>query len=752
MKIDTEYLYNLIPAHYRVLDDEQGKPLEAFVKLLAREGRNVEESIENLYENWFIETCDEWVVPYIGDLLGVKGVHEIEDASVYSRRAYIANTLAYRRRKGTAPVLEQLALDISGWRSKVVEFFQLLSTTQNLNHIRLHNTATPDLRRMNKLDLINTGFDSQSHTIDVRNIETQKGLYNIMNVGIFLWRLESYPMRYCDARLMPGGGGIPDAAYTFSQLGIDTNLFNNPQTEQDIVHLAEEINVPGLLRRRNLHDELENVRQAIVNGETPEYIYLDQDYPAVFQLYINGSTIPVPMEEITICNLSTWRQPPVTKDYNRYEADGTITVIPRAIVAAVDPVLGRVTFSDPDSIDELAVNYSYGFSGDLGSGPYDRKSSLKDLEELEVDWHVGLSKSHVPVQLETIYTELQDAIDDWNNGATPKQVGLITIMDNRTYVKDILDTWNIQINEGQRLFIIAADWLIKDDPNNIGLQHRPNGDFNPEDLRPHLLGDIEVEGTTPLGSSSSGSFTMNGLLVEGKVTIENGNINSCQINHCTLVPANGGLVAESQDDILNLSLERTICGKIEVNSEDAILTLNECIIDQEMDISILNNNGQLAIENSTIFGTVDAKSMDASNSIFMKILNIERRQFGCVRFSYVVPESRTPRRYRCQPELEVQSQIKEREKTGPLSNARKQEIKDQILSWLFPVFNSNTYGHHAYAQLGQATPKQITTGGDNGSEMGAFNYLKQPMREANLKIVLEEYLRLGLEAGIIYTT
>jgi len=761
MKVDTKYLYELLPAHYRVIDEENGKPLESFVKLLAREGGNVEDSITQLYENWFIETCDEWVVPYIGDLLGVKGVHEIEDASVYSRRAYIANTLAYRRRKGTVLVLEQLALDISGWRSKVVEFFQLLSTTQNLNHIRLHNTVTPDLRQMNNLDLINTAFDKQSHTIDVRNIETQGGLYNIMNIGIFLWRLESYPMKYCDARLIPSGLGIPDAAYTFSQLGLNTNLFNNPQTEKDIVHLAEEINVQGLLRRRNLHDELEDARQAIVNGETPEYVYFDQEYPPVFQLYVNGSNIPVPIEEITICNLSTWRLPPQIKNYNRYEADGTITIIPRAIIAAVDPVLGRITFSDPASVLELAVNYSYGFSGDVGGGPYDRKFSLSELEELEFDWHVGLSKSHLPVQGETIHTELQNAIDDWNNPVNVKEVGLITIMDNRTYIKDILDTWNIQIREGQRLFIIAADWPIKDDPNNLPLKHRPVGSFNPEDLRPHLLGNIDIEGTTPLGSASSGSFEMNGLLVEGRVKVLNGNLNSCGIDHCTLAPFDpatmplvfdDGFEAEEQNGILNVELNRSICSHIIIDSEDASLAIKESIIDHKEDQSITHIRGQLIVQNSTIYGIVEAKSLDASNTLFMDLLDISRRQFGCVRFSYVKPGSRTPRRYRCQPELEVQTQIKELEKTGPISNARKQEVKDQILNWLFPVFNESTYGHHAYAQLGNATPKQITTGGDNSSEMGVFNYLQQPMREANLNIVLEEYLPLGLEAGIIYTT
>ena len=755
MKIDTKYLYELLPAYYRVIDEEQGSPLEAFIGLLAREGGIVEDSITQLYENWFIETCDEWVVPYIGDLLGVKGVHEIEDATVYSRRAYIANTLAYRRRKGTAPVIEQLALDITGWRSKVVEFFQLLSTAQNVNHVRLHNTVTPDLRKMNDLDLINTAFDKQSHTIDVRRIETGPGLYNIMNLGVYLWRLASYPLKKADARLIPATVDIPDAAYTFSQLGLNqlglyTHLFNNPQAEIDIVHLAEEINVPGLLRRRALYYELENAREAMVNGKTPAYQYFHESYPPVFEIFINGAVTPIPSEEIVICNLSSWRLPAASIDYNKYELDGTITTIPKPITAAVDPVLGRITFADPASISEVLVNYSYGFSGDLGGGPYDRKSSLSELEELTFDWHVG-------VGTETIHQTIRDAIDEWNTLGS-ERTGLITIMDSRTYEEEITGPQRILIPEGKRLFIIAADWPEKDDPSGgAGVKYRPHGSYNPEDVRPHLLGNIEVEGTASTGSSSGGGLLLNGLLIEGKVTVLDGNLNSFQLNHCTIVPYKEGIEVESQRSILNLSLDRSICGPINVVAEDASVKIEECIIDNKDGHALSVPNGQLAIEKSTIYGKVESQSLDAGNSIFRNELKIERRQFGCVRFSYVTDGSETPRRYRCQPELEIQTQIKELEEeaklTGiPVTNAEKVAIKDQILDWLFPVFNSNKYGHHAYTQLGGATSMQITTGGDNGSEMGAFNYLQQPQREANLKIILEEYLRLGLEAGIIYVT
>ncbi len=731
MKIDTKYLYELLPAYYRLIDDERGKPLEAFIELLAREGGIVEENITQLYENWFIETCDEWVVPYIGDLLGVKGVHEIEDATVYSRRAYIANTLAYRRRKGTAPVIEQLALDITGWRSKVVEFFQLLSTVQNLNHIRLHNTVTPDMRQMNNLDLINTAFDKQSHTIDVRRIQSSSGmgLYNIMNIGVYLWRLVSYPMEQADARLIPAvAGSIPDAAYTFSQLGLDTHLFNNAQTEKDIVHLAEEINVPGLLRRRALNDELENAREAIVNGDTPSYLYFEPSYPPVFQLFLNGN--PVLLEEIMICNLSTWH-PPKT---------GT---------AAVDPVLGRITFADPASVSEVVVNYSYGFSGDLGGGPYDRKASLEELEELTFDWHVGVSIDHPIVGTEMIYTTIGQAITDWNNQPANIQTGLITIMDNRTYQEDLTGVLQIEL-EGKRLFIIAAEWPKNKDSS--GVESRSKGSFNAEDLRPHIWGDIDVEDLPPAGTTNGGGLWINGLLIEGKISVLNGNLNSCQIDHCTVVPSKGGIEVMTQGNIMNLKLSRSICGPIEVVSEDASVVIEECIIDHKTGEALSITDGQLAIEKSTIYGEVKSQSLDASNSIFMDLLEIERRQIGCVRFSYLPDGSKTPRRYRCQPELEIQTQIKTQEETSVLTNAEKLAIKNQILNWLFPVFNSNTYGHHAYSQLGNVSPEQITTGGDNGSEMGAFNYLQQAQREANLKIVLNEYTRLGLDAGIIYVT
>ena len=107
MSFTGENIYALLPAIYRIRDSEQGNVLKKFIDIIAREAIVTENNIAELYENWFIETCEEWVVPYIGDLLGVRGLHPITGSNVISQRAYVANTLSYRRRKGIAPVLEQ---------------------------------------------------------------------------------------------------------------------------------------------------------------------------------------------------------------------------------------------------------------------------------------------------------------------------------------------------------------------------------------------------------------------------------------------------------------------------------------------------------------------------------------------------------------------------------------------------------------------------------------------------------------------
>ena len=716
---ERERLYDLLPAIYRIRDAEEGEVLHALLGVIEEEMQALEQDIAGLYEDLFIETCDEWVIPYIGDLLGVHGVHPLS-ARAGSLRSYVANTLAYRRRKGTAAVLEQVARDITGWSAHAVEFFEVLATTQHLNHLRPHNIHTPDLRDTNRLELLGGPFESATHTVDVNRIATAGGRYNIPNIGIFMWRLQSYPLTRITARDVSRG-------YTFDPTGIDIPLFNRPQTEMQITHLAEEINVPAPLRRRPLYDELEARRQALVNNEEPKSVYFGKQPVFRVALVIDGDPEDIPPEEILICDLSDWR-------------------IPKSeiIRVAVDPKLGRLVLSTSVSPEpeEVLVSYSYGFSADVGAGPYNRTAFARQVLNRAVDWQIGVSQEQTAVGDEKIFTDLVDAVAEWN--AQPEgKVGVIAIMDSRTYPDDL----TIRIPEGSQLLILAADWPVVKDPDKC----RRVGQFAAAGLRPHLLGDMNVSGTAGADSHSPGELVLDGVLIEGKVTVQEGNLGSLQLAHCTLVPEQDGIeVLGKCNDALKLTVKQTICGGIMLSDAIPSLSVTDCIIDWAGGTALDAMGAAVQIERSTVIGSSSMRSMEASNSIFTGDVYVEQRQVGCMRFCVLPYASRTPRRFRCQPDLAL---AKRALQLSLLSIEHIPELeKDAVLARLQPVFTKLNYGDPAYAQLSPACAEEIHTGAENGSEMGAFHHLQQPQREANLRAALDEYLRFGLDAGVFYVT
>src|SRR5687767_9139724 len=113
----TDRLYELLPAIYRQRDAEVGLPLRSLLRVIGEQVDVVNQDINQLYENWFIETCEDWVVPYIADLVGYRLVHEAGepgDTGTLSERARgriliprreVANTVHNRRRKGTLALL-----------------------------------------------------------------------------------------------------------------------------------------------------------------------------------------------------------------------------------------------------------------------------------------------------------------------------------------------------------------------------------------------------------------------------------------------------------------------------------------------------------------------------------------------------------------------------------------------------------------------------------------------------------------------
>jgi hypothetical protein len=154
----------------------------------------------------------------------------------------------------------------------------------------------------------------------------------------------------------------------------------------------------------------------------------------------------------------------------------------------------------------------------------------------------------------------------------------------------------------------------------------------------------------------------------------------------------------------------------------------------------------LTILRCTVFGIVDVHAVElAENCIFFDCVNVARRQLGCVRFSYVQPHCRTPRRYRCQPDLVRQAVT---EKVADLSKRASLIASEELR--VRPQFTSIRYGNPGYAQLGRNCADEIKQGADDESEMGVFHDLYRPQREANLRQRLEEFTPAGMDVGILY--
>jgi len=253
-----------------------------------------------------------------------------------------------------------------------------------------------------------------------------------------------------------------------------------------------------------------------------------------------------------------------------------------------------------------------------------------------------------------------------------------------------------------------------------------------------LLGGVSVVGMSD--ESGAGELIIDGLLIEGVLTVLVGNLGALRVSHCTLAPGTGEIVVnasggdvEKQNGLLKLSLEHSICGPVTLPDTVTHLTITDSIIssgkDSDDNLAAITAPGADAkLERSTFFGRVSVRSVEADNCIFTGVLEATRRQTGCVRFSYLPLESKAPRRHRCRPE----------------DDAEAVRVR--------PQFTSRGYGDPGYAQLGQRSAAEIRQGADDEAEMGAFHDLFQPQRETNLRVRLDEYLRFGLEAGIVYVS
>jgi hypothetical protein len=770
---DPDRLYKLLPVVYRQRDAEQGWPLQALLRVIADQVNLVEDDIAQLYENWFIETCQDWVVPYIGDLVGYQVVHEAGEPgdvttaegqlrnSILIPRADVANTIHDRRRKGTRRLLEELASEVAGWPAHAVEFYRLLGWTQNLNSLYRRRGRTVDLRRGDALQRLNGPFDEVAHTIDVRRIVSQydPGRYNIPGVGLFVWRLNVYSVTHTRAF------GVEEAGpefFTFSILGNDTPLYTKPVPLAETQHRADELNFPTPIRRRLFEERL----QDYYGSEKSLFIWVAKveqqegtSPPASRQAGRGARSRSVRRTKQAEQAADAQQTPPAQpagQPRITWDAVDVSNIVaadlsdwryhPQGMQVAVDPVLGRIAFS-LSNIPEggVRVSYHYAFSADIGGGEYNRP-----LFQPNPYYLLRVSKGG------DNFNSIKDALQFWRNWkqahAADPHNAVIEITDSGVYTEERL---RAQLEEGEHLQIRAAN------------RKRPV--IRLLDRHPDRTDSLELTGEANVSAQSGGYLTLDGLLITGRSMRVEGNLAGVTIRHCTLVP--GWEIDEHYEpkwetepslELVNTSarvtIEHSILGPIlvdenEVTSDPVSISISDSILDAAHlrrgalgGLARPTAYAQLTITRCTVFGRVRVRAIElAENSIFNDLVLVARSQSGCVRFCYVPEGSRTPRRYNCQPDL-VKQAVSDDES---IPNDEKTEVTQREVARVVPIINSKYYGTPTYCQLAGNCADEIKRGADDESEMGVFHDLFQPQREANLRARLDDFTPSGNETGII---
>lgn len=612
-------LYDLLPAVYRLRDAELAvpetpytaalraiepeeadlcrRPLFNLVEIIAEQTAVVQESLEQAYDDLFIESCAEWIVPYIGDLIGARPLHG-KTTAVRGGRAEVANTLRLRRRKGTLAALEQIARNVTGLPCVAVEFFQRMALTQYMNHIRPENLFTVNLRDEMALERLATPFDTSARTVEVRRIRNGRGLYNIPNIGLFLYRINALALTRANA------ARIDDFRYTFNPLRIDTVLYNDPKPESDISAFAKPENVPMPISRLALERDK------------------DQFYGTNASLVISilASGDPVEVEKVVVCNLS-----------DKSDGSGDWLHAPLDNYA-IDPVLGRLAlpsdtarFPLPDPAN-VTVSFRYGFGDRIGGGEYERGASIE-----------GFSNR----ALNATSSNVQAALTALAGG------GIVEFEDSRTYALAGAVP-NVKIAAGATLGIRAK--------NGARPLLKLEGDFIVEaadNANLAFSGLVICGGALQIRGTPTSVTLLDCTLVPG---IERSRQNQplSSATPVLVVDSDKAAVRIERCVIGQIKAANGATVKIRHSLIDAT-DMSEVAFSGGLANGESLPGALLDIENSTVIGRIHTRHLSrASNVIFAASsvdgslpVHSQVSQKGCVRFSAVPSGSRTPRRFHC---------------------------------------------------------------------------------------------------------
>ncbi len=713
----AEKIWDRIPELYR---DADGRPatladpggrgqLRALVEVLAGQAAILRRSNDRLWDDQLIDLCDDWAVPYLGDLVGTRMVSALD---LRARRVDVANTVHYRRRAGTLRLLEQVVVDIAGWEGIVVEQFRRLGRSWHgldpepaLRAGEITGTpmgGTADVRRPLGALRTDSPFDEYAHTPDVRRHRGRDGRHAIPKLAFHLYRLAALPV----VQVRPTQAVNP-RSFTLDPLGrawqvfaradrplswddwrrlepwevparISCALLNHaefdlsPEAVALVVNgglglSAAEVSALESVRGRGCHsrqdlrvlleslDEpgllADDVRNAVEAAALVEdcgawgLLSTDGGREPSLRVEVGGATVPP--EQVVAGDLTTWRDPPSGR-----------TVI-------VDPRLGRLRFATPPGAS-VRVDFHAGWVAAVGATTHPRA----DLPAPTVHRSSG------------------------GVFPAPADGAVVEIDDSRAYnpASPVAVTTEIRIQGADRalpFLQLSGDWVFDS------------------------------------GAAVDARLALDGLWVlGGHDLVLRGDFAEVTIRRSTLDPgteaAGDGVGLRIEGNVGTLRVQRSVVGPIRV-ADDAVVGLVELSdsivepVDPGDEASFALDALRVTVDaaRTTVAGAVRCQRLWSTDSLFLREVRVSDTQSGCFRFSAAPAGSRLPHPYESA--------------TTPATN----------------LFTTGLFPMPGYRQLLLSADPAIGRGAENGSEMGAYSAELAPISFDSLQAKVAEYLPIG---------
>ena len=730
-----EKLWELIPPVYRDADglDENGGALRGLAMVLAQQAAIVRRSSDRLWDDQFIDLCDDWVLPYIGDLLGTRMVSSFDKRG---RRVDVANTIYYRRRAGTLGALEGLTADLTGWEGTAVEEFRHLlrhphgldpgpASTGRFTGTPAH--GLPDLRRPRGSQLAWGPWDEYSHLPDMRkNAGGLDGRYGITKLGIHLFRLLAHTVDDATPHVLAADGNGA-RRFTFDPSGRSIRLFQRPSRPSFDFEwrAAQEWELGAPMRCAVLGNAEYEVTEALIL----EWLGAAVITAPQADLLRSIRGLRLPSESRFRTRLAALVTPalgaaamhrlladtlvaecgkgvllrngtvPATGDLSSVgvaePVAGRLTPVPRELTqagnlsaAALNPGdtrlvidaengLGFFTAGSPPA--GFAVSYCYGFAGSIGGGTYPRTglATVAAADQRRGGGAVAAPAAGLDTQLEIADSATYGPLPD-----LPVQRSLIVQAhdEQRPYLELSTD-WTFTATVADSELVLDGLWVGARAPRVVHLTANPNCSWS--------------------------SVTI------GHATFDPGG------NDADGVPL-GPITLSIESTVTGLSIESCILGPVVVGTGGFVrtLTMRNTIVQATIagaTVVLSQPRGLLDIRGCTVLGGIDAHRLEASELLCTGLITVDDLQAGCIRFSAFAAGSQVPRAYRSQT----------------LTDTRG-------------LFTSLRFGDAGYAQLSDIAPGSISRGGEDGTEMGAFATLLNPIKFDSLKAKVDEFLPFGL--------